>query len=258
VIQAYDDVNLNLIPASAGYIFAYLNGRYANYAAARKRFPRAQVLGITVEASEDGAVLDVENGDATIAGIYQWLERRKSLGAKGVVYHSAGDIDHMMATMNANGFKHGTDYYLWSAHYTGTPHVCGPYSCGQVRTVTVDGTQWTSTYNRVSLDASTWGAWPDLSLLVARPAPAGVTWADWPASTELREGSEGAAVKVLQTALRDSDLEGCRGVTVTGSVETQTLTALRNFQEKKGLAVDGIAGPETRKALAALNDVPAA
>lgn len=44
------------------------------------------------------------------------------------------------------------EYMIWSAHYTATAHICGPSTCGS--TVQADATQWTSTYEGVSLDAS--------------------------------------------------------------------------------------------------------
>jgi peptidoglycan hydrolase-like protein with peptidoglycan-binding domain len=40
-----------------------------------------------------------------------------------------------------------------------------------------------------------------------------------------------------------------RGITVDGIFAGQTLTAVRNFQAARGLAVDGIAGNATRAAL---------
>jgi hypothetical protein len=43
------------------------------------------------------------------------------------------------------------EYMLWSAHYTNTAHICSPSACGYPQ---ADATQWTSTYQGVSLDAS--------------------------------------------------------------------------------------------------------
>ena len=87
-----------------------------------------------------------------------------------------------------------------------------------------------------------------------RPQPV-IIWAMWPPGVTLQQGSKGNAVRVLQTACRDSGLAGVRGVTVDGDFGPQTLTAVRNFQAHMDLAVDGIAGPETREALKALNDL---
>jgi hypothetical protein len=82
-----------------------------------------------------------------------------------------------------------------------------------------------------------------------------VTWVMWPPSAFLRYGAKNDAVAVLQTALRNSGIRGVRGIAVDGDFGSQTLTAVRNFQYVKHLTVDGIAGPKTRAALAALKDV---
>lgn len=95
-----------------------------------------------------------------------------------------------------------------------------------------------------------WGPTP-----APHPAPGAVTWAQWPSSTVLRPSAAGAAVRVLQTALRDSGLPGVRGITVDGSFGRQTETATRNFQAHRHLSIDGVAGPATRAALIALGDV---
>lgn len=88
------------------------------------------------------------------------------------------------------------------------------------------------------------------------PPAATVTWAMWPASVTLQRGSSGAAVRVLQTACRNSGIHGVRGITVDGLFGDQTYLATRNFQAYSRLIVDGIAGPQTRSALEALGDVP--
>jgi hypothetical protein len=85
--------------------------------------------------------------------------------------------------------------------------------------------------------------------------PVTVTWAQWPDGMTLTYGHSGPAVAVLQTALRNSGIYGVRGITVDGDFGSQTLTAVRNFQYVKNLTTDGIAGPQTRPALVALNDI---
>lgn len=87
------------------------------------------------------------------------------------------------------------------------------------------------------------------------PAPAGVSWSQWPSSVTLRYGSNSQAVRVLQQACHNSGIYGVRGITVDGDFGPQTLTAVKNFQTVSRLAVDGIAGKNTRAALAALKDV---
>lgn len=91
--------------------------------------------------------------------------------------------------------------------------------------------------------------WAALDKTPPKPSPKPVPKLTWPQGTVLREGDTGDAVKVLQTALRDSKIKGVRGITVDGAFGPQTLTSVRNFQSYKKLAVDGIAGAQTRAAL---------
>ena len=76
---------------------------------------------------------------------------------------------------------------------------------------------------------------------VITPAPA-VTGAVGPT---LRSGSSGAAVSLLQTALRNLGYT----VAATGTYDEQTLAAVRKFQSSNALAVDGVAGSQTQTVL---------
>lgn len=53
-----------------------------------------------------------------------------------VGYASVARIPSLVSTT-------GRPHRLWSAHYTGIPHICGPHSCGALP-YTADGTQWTT------------------------------------------------------------------------------------------------------------------
>ena len=64
--------------------------------------------------------------------------------------------------------------------------------------------------------------------------------------TTIKNGSKGADVKALQTAL---NLLGSYGLSVDGAFGPKTEAAVRDFQKKKGLSVDGICGPKTWSAL---------
>jgi hypothetical protein len=149
----YDDTNAALIPATASIIGYYVDGLYANGAAIAKRFPRAELVGIAVRAADDADALDVENGDAVTSDVYGWLNRQIARKVyRPPVYISVSRVDLLMETMNANRFPRGA-YRLWSAHYGAGQHICGPDSCKLTKTE-CDWTQWTDTYNGVSLDAS--------------------------------------------------------------------------------------------------------
>lgn len=61
-----------------------------------------------------------------------------------------------------------------------------------------------------------------------------------------RIGSSGSEVTQIQQALKD---RGLFNVNITGYYGTITEKAVRNFQQQQGLTVDGIAGPQTLRAL---------
>ena len=77
-------------------------------------------------------------------------------------------------------------------------------------------------------------------LAVGAPLALGQTSAQAPAPTMLSAGSAGDAVSALQAAL---------GVPQTGRFSTLTARAVRSFQRRQGLTVDGIVGPQTAAAL---------
>lgn len=65
--------------------------------------------------------------------------------------------------------------------------------------------------------------------------------------TTVKLGSKGDAVKTLQTKLKKLGYKGKDGkeLTCDGSFGANTEYALKNFQKKKGLVADGVAGPKT-------------
>lgn len=71
-----------------------------------------------------------------------------------------------------------------------------------------------------------------------------------------RVGSSGSEVTQIQQALKD---RGLFTVNVTGYYGTITERAVRKFQQQQGLTVDGIAGPQTLRALGIMSgSVPTA
>jgi Transglycosylase-like domain/Putative peptidoglycan binding domain len=77
-------------------------------------------------------------------------------------------------------------------------------------------------------------------LALGAPLALGQTSAQAPAPATLSAGSSGSAVSALQAAL---------GVKQTGRFTASTARAVRSFQRKNGLTVDGIVGPQTAAAL---------
>lgn len=85
-------------------------------------------------------------------------------------------------------------------------------------------------------------------LALGAPLALGQTTAQAPAPQTLKSGSSGTAVTALQAAL---------GVKQTGRFTASTLKAVKSFQRKHGLAVDGIVGPQTASALGLASGVAA-
>ena len=152
MLTMYDDTAVDLLPA-ADYFAGYVDGRFANIAAIKAKFPHATILSIAVFPADDADCLDVEPGDATRADIFGWFKRQQARGvARPCIYSSVSSIDGIVATMTANGF-HRDAYRLWSAHYTGSPHVCSPSTC-KLTSAQCDATQYTDHAMSRSLDES--------------------------------------------------------------------------------------------------------
>ncbi|MCW3001472.1 MAG: hypothetical protein JWQ20_770 [Conexibacter sp.] len=77
-------------------------------------------------------------------------------------------------------------------------------------------------------------------LALGGPLALAQTSAQAPAPSTLSAGSSGTAVSALQAAL---------GVSQTGNFGTATARAVRRFQRRNGLTVDGVVGPQTAGAL---------
>jgi peptidoglycan hydrolase-like protein with peptidoglycan-binding domain len=86
-------------------------------------------------------------------------------------------------------------------------------------------------------------------LALGTPLALGQTTAQAPAPQTLQSGSSGTAVKALQSAL---------GLKPTGRFTAAVTRAVKAFQRKSGLSVDGIVGPQTASALGLSSGVASA
>lgn len=117
----YDGVTPANIPATATMVAGYVDGRYANIPAMKKRFPHATIVPIAVFAStNDGVVLDVEAGDATPAEAPGWVVSRRHAGVDPTVYCSAAVWPAVQAAF-AN--SHVPPPHWWIADYDNDPTV---------------------------------------------------------------------------------------------------------------------------------------
>lgn len=153
-ITMFDDTNLALVPAHAEAVAGYLEGALlpATYPDVVKRWPHSKHLAIAVMAGQSADCLDIETGDAAINQAPWWFHHRW-VGyntALPWLYTSASNLEALIATMAAAGIARHA-YFLWSAHYTHDPHICGPHSCGYPQ---ANGAQWTDLALGRSLDQS--------------------------------------------------------------------------------------------------------
>ena len=88
---------------------------------------------------------------------------------------------------------------------------------------------------------------------IAGPQTLGRLYSNTARSLLLRAGSSGEAVQTMQLRLKSL---GYFAGTGTGHFGQVTLDAVRSFQRTNGLTVDGIAGPQTRRALFSNNMRP--
>lgn len=152
-VTMYDDISVSAIPANAEAVAGYVGGKWPTYPELVKRFPKAHKLSIAVTSTEDAECLDVEPGDASNIQAPAWVKRQQARGVKKpVVYTSVSNAPALIATLAKAGVKR-TDIRLWTAHYTGRPHLCSS-ACGFGFKFTADATQYDDHAFGRSLDVS--------------------------------------------------------------------------------------------------------
>lgn len=143
-----------------------------------------------------------------------------------------------------------TRYAMWIAdyRYKDKAHYAGPHGVWQSSS--------TGRVNGISGDVDTDTCYTDYPTAIAakkkgtqqpQTATQTVVQTTAGASTSMRIGSKGEAVKKLQSALAGKDYY--YRDKIDGSYGKKTYGAVLAFQKDNGLTVDGIAGPATQKAL---------
>jgi peptidoglycan hydrolase-like protein with peptidoglycan-binding domain len=137
----YDSTSVAALPAGAFAYAVYLDGAYANLAAARARFGDSQLLvTITPDGAEGATYIDIEPGNVLAPAAATFIKN----GGTGF-YASPGaaagySVQNCIDACSAAGIPR-TAYRVWSAHWIGR-HICGPSTCGYPQ---ADGTQFVST-----------------------------------------------------------------------------------------------------------------
>jgi tellurite resistance-related uncharacterized protein len=143
-LTMYDAIDVGAIPAGAAAVAGYVGGHWPTYPQLLTKFPDAHHVSIAVNSGEDAHVLDIETGDAKPADAPAWVLRQQQRGLKRPgLYCSLSVMQGVVDVLETHDVQRKS-VVLWCAHYTGTPHICGP-QCGDGLKETVDATQYKET-----------------------------------------------------------------------------------------------------------------
>jgi peptidoglycan hydrolase-like protein with peptidoglycan-binding domain len=245
-LTMYDATTVANIPKTAVIVAGYVGGLYPTYITLQKQFPKATLLSIAVNSSEDAQCLDVEKGDAIIADIPAWYKRQlANKVSRPVIYASVGNMADVLSELASSGISR-QNVRLWSAHYANGNHICGPSTCGQVRQ-DMDGTQWTDNANGISLDQSTLVE----SFFVLPSVAVTAIAATMDVPPTIQNGSTDKGNPISYVARAQAILNAVFGqqLTIDGNYGAQTELAVKAVQTQAKLTVDGVVGPQTWKVL---------
>lgn len=161
----YDSVNLDEIPAEPHAVASYINGRYANYEEAVKRFPRARHLRISVTGLVVADAYDIELGDYEPQDTPELYKFAHEHGVwRPCFYAQLSGIMPAVKTELNKVVEKREDIRLWVAYYNETPDLAANY----------DAHQFTCTALGRNLDESICQS-DFFEPIVAKPAPVAET-----------------------------------------------------------------------------------
>ena len=123
-------------------VAGYANGKFANYGAAARGFPKVHLLEVDVIGQQVGNAAISRRRYAVLGG------RAVGQGASESGCRSPGrllsgvKLGAVMQSLAGAGVSRN-EVRLWTAHYTGQPHICSS-ACGYGVTGAADVTQWAS------------------------------------------------------------------------------------------------------------------
>lgn len=143
-ITMYDTVTVASVPANPEAVAGYVNGKFQTYNDLVRKFPHAKHLSIAVTTAADALCLDIELGNARPGQAPEWVKRQHRRGVRRpVVYANTSTMPSVISALTNAGI-HRSEYRVWTAHYTGVPHI----EAGS------DATQYTDRALNRNLDAS--------------------------------------------------------------------------------------------------------
>jgi Putative peptidoglycan binding domain len=168
-----------------------------------------------------------------------WYERQRQRGiARPCLYASASVMQSSVVPVLLAAAVPRSSVRLWSAHYSGSAHICGPASC-KLTSIEMDGCQFTDNALGRDLDESLLAA----DLFGTAPTPPATGWtaamiSDLPL---VKQGDTGNNVRTVQA------LCVARGhaTTIDGAFGNATATVVRAVQTSFGISADAVVGPAT-------------
>jgi hypothetical protein len=250
-LTMFDSAFNNQFPPDAEAVAGYVDGHVGdqpNAAWLKTHFPHAHVLTIANSATRDADCLDIEQGDATPAQAVAWYERQRGKGAaRPCLYASVSVMQADVVPVLLAAKISRSSVRLWSAHYTGAAHICGPASCKEM-SIEADGTQWTSNALGRDLDESVLAAdffgspvpaWQEAMMNALPTLKQGA--ADTPGHVYFVSRMQ-ALVRVIGE-INGLTLAAC--LEVTRTFDAATTAGLKQVQGHFGLTADGVCGPKS-------------
>lgn len=117
----YDGVDASRLPTNAWGVGGYVDGLYKWSAADWARFPYSVKARIAVFAdTDDGHILDVEQGNATPAQSVDWALMRRKAGIDPTVYMNTSTWPVVRSAFQARGVA---EPHYWVAQYDGVASI---------------------------------------------------------------------------------------------------------------------------------------
>lgn len=229
----YDSTNFEDIPAlgEGDLVAGYINGAASAWPAAGfRKFPGA--LQINVTGTNEGTVLDIEKGDATIATAPGWVAKRQAAGVERPwLYIDKAGFAELRQVMGS------AEVGYWVADWTGERH-------------DVDGADATQ---YASPDHGSGGHFDLSSIVGTLPTEPGSTvdpstqgGFDLSTLPTLQHGASGKLVQSLQALL---NTHGDAGLAIDGDFGPKTEEHVCDYQKVFGIPVTGIVDATTWAAL---------
>ncbi|HTT91137.1 MAG TPA: hypothetical protein VMF65_16405 [Acidimicrobiales bacterium] len=147
LVDFFDSVNVQAIPADARVVAGYVDGRYATVPALVQRFPGAVIIRITVTGMAGVEVCDCETGDLTPAQAAAWADAEVQAGRRPTIYCSASSRPAVVTALMPYGMEFVRDVDNWVADYDGVAQVPAGSVAKQYQTNSYDSNVALSTWS---------------------------------------------------------------------------------------------------------------